>query len=95
MEVAIAIGIGLNDFWAMTPHELTLYVKAHVKRKEDDWDEKVSIAWLGAYFQRANKMPKMKEYLTASLKKKAKKQTAEDMLRQIKALNAALGGTTE
>lgn len=77
----------------MTPHELSLYVNAFTRKKETEGDNWVINAYLAAYWQRAKKMPSIKEVLKKPAKK-SKQQTPEEMLEAVKKLNAAFGGGT-
>lgn len=91
LEVAAIIGVCPLTFWQLTPGELSIQVNAFNKRQKDEHDQKVIMAYLGAYWQRVKKMPRIKEVLKGPEEKK--KQTAKDMLEEIKRLNEALGGT--
>lgn len=77
----------------MTPHELNLHVQAYKERLQREDKERLTLAYLTAYFGRVKKMPDLKKLLgyeqTAS---KKKEQTPEQMLRTVQALNAAMGG---
>lgn len=54
----------------------------------------LTMAYLGAYFQRVKKMPTLKSLLEDSEKKTTKRgKTSEQMFEEVKRLNAALGGT--
>lgn len=93
LEIAAAIGVCPLTFWQITPGELSIMVEAYNRKRKEDHEEKLIVAYLGAYWQRVKKMPSIKEYLGQEEKKNKKNQTVEDMLNEIKKLNAALGGT--
>lgn len=91
LEVACLIGVMPCDFWPMTPAELTYLIKAYNKRMKHEQEERITLTYLGAYWQRVKKMPKLTDVLGKQNEEK-KKQTPEQMLAQIKKINAALGG---
>lgn len=91
LEIAAMIGLDPLTFWQITPGELSIMIDAYNQKRKNDQEEKIVIAYLGAYWQRVKKMPSLKEILGKEEKKK--KQTADEMLAEIKRLNAAMGGT--
>lgn len=85
------------DFWEITPYELSLTVKAYSKKAKQEQEDLITAAYLTAYWQRVKKMPSLKEVLGIDKKPRNPKkqdQTPEEMLEEIKRLNAAFGGTT-
>lgn len=92
MKNAAHAGISISDFWNMTPAEINIYIDAFLERKQADYDESLSIAYFGASLQRVKRMPPLDKFLKKKPKKKAK--TADQMLDEIKRLNAAFGGDT-
>lgn len=91
MKVAIHIGISINDYNEMTPHELGLYVQIYNDKKKNDYDEKLTLTYMGAYWARIKRMPSLKQVLKDNETKE--EMSPEGMLKQVKALNTALGGT--
>jgi hypothetical protein len=82
--------MNIKDFWDITPYEFTFYVQAFIdemKQKQEDW---ITQAYLTAYWHRVKKMPNLKEILG----KKPQEQTPNQMLEEIKKLNASMGGST-
>ncbi|MEK5415064.1 hypothetical protein [Paenibacillus sp. FSL L8-0708] len=77
----------------MTPHELNLFIQAYNVRMNAESDERMTLAYLNAFWHRAKKMPDLKKLLQKE-KKKIKPQTPEQMLEEVKKLNAAFGGGT-
>ncbi len=61
------------ELWQLTPRELNILVENYLKREEEKTKELVSHAYYTAAFQRAKKLPKLKELLK---KLKPKKVTA-------------------
>lgn len=76
----------------MTPHELNLYIQDFNEKQIEKSEEKLILTYLGAAWQRAKKMPNLKQILGKELPKK--KMTPKEMLAQVRKLNAQLGGET-
>ncbi|MED4206596.1 hypothetical protein [Neobacillus mesonae] len=76
----------------MTPHELALAVEVFNEKQKAENEERLILVYAGAAWQRAKKMPSLKEILRKEPAKK--KMTNEEMLNEVKKLNAALGGIT-
>ena len=74
----------------MTPYQLSVYADVYKDRKKQEEEEKVTIAYLGAYWQRVKKMPSLQEVLGKS--KPKKEMSSQDMLKRVKQLNALFGG---
>lgn len=82
------------EFWKLTPFEFSLCVDSYCKRKKFEQDERITAAYMGAYFERVKKMPNLQELLDKEQQEvKKKEQTPTDMLAEVKRINAALGGT--
>lgn len=77
----------------MTPYEYSLTVSAYNKRMKQEREDKITAAYMTAYWQRVKTMPSLDEVLGRN--QEAKQQTAVDMLEEIKRLNAAFGGTSD
>lgn len=60
------------------------------ENKKIEQEEKIVLTYLGAYWQRVNKLPSINEVLGKN--KPKKEMTPEEMLEKIKQLNAAFGG---
>jgi hypothetical protein len=65
-------------------------VDAYQKKVKNDYDNQITIAYLTAYWHRVERMPKLKDIL----KQEPKEQTPDQMLAEIKKLNALMGGST-
>lgn len=76
----------------MTPYQLNLHIHEYNKRKAAEEEEKLTIAYLGAYWNRVKRMPSLKEILGKNPENK--QMTPEEMLAEVKKLNASMGGTT-
>lgn len=93
MKTAILIGLSPSTWDEMTPYELNLSIEAFVERKEAESIENITLVWLGEYYHRIKKLPRLDE-VTRKLKPK-KKMTDQEMLETVKQLNAMFGGTVE
>lgn len=96
LETATLCGISPLEFWELTPYELSLMVKAYAKRKEEESKEKITLAYLNAAWtiqwlgKKSNHPKPLKAILGENKHKKV--MTDEEMLAQVKALNAMFGG---
>lgn len=102
MELAFSIGISIEEFWEMTPYELSIAVRGYSRRKEAEAKEYQTklknqeilmtiqayeiSRWVWA------KNLNIKKILSELDKGPKKKMTDADMLAQVKALNAMFGG---
>lgn len=93
MRAAIRIGIPIRDYEEMTPRELNLHIQEYNLRTQRESEDGLALAYLTAYWHRVKRMPGLKEILNSI--KPQKPLTDEELLAQIKALNAALGGNTK
>ncbi|MFD1953739.1 hypothetical protein ACFSL6_17675 [Paenibacillus thailandensis] len=76
----------------MTPHELNMQIEEWSSRLQAEHRERITIAYLTAYWHRIRKMPTLKKVLEDIQLKKKRPQTPEEMLAMVRVLNAALGG---
>ena len=76
----------------MTPAELNVYVEAYVENKENEQRENIYQAYLISRWVWQKKID-IKKYLNVSENKK--QMTDEQMLSQVKMLNAVFGGKVE
>lgn len=102
MELAFSIGISISEFWELTPYELIIAQRGFYKRKEyeaEEYEAKMKnqrvLMTIQAYqisrWVWAKKLD-IKEILK-DMEGPAKKQmTNEQMLAQVKMLNALFGG---
>lgn len=74
----------------MTPYELNLYLSEYTEKQKIEQEEKITLAYLTAYWQRVQKMPSLKEILGKVKPKEP--MTPEQMLKQVQVLNAMFGG---
>ena len=96
LETAVLIGCSPLDFWELTPYELGLMIRFHNEKMERESEEKITLAWLSARWtiqwlgKKSNHPPTLKELLNKNSKPKI--MTDEEMLKQVKQLNALFGG---
>lgn len=74
----------------MTPYQLSLCINDYNERKKAEEEEKLTLVWLGAYWQRVKQMPSLNSLLGKNQEKKV--MTPEQILEQVKKLNESLGG---
>jgi hypothetical protein len=99
------VGINIADYNEMTPYELSIAIEVfNDKQKQENEKQKhemesmLTAAYFSAYWQRVEKLSIRN--LTEVIKKlhgeqtTKKKMTQQEMLNEIKKLNAAFGGTT-
>ncbi len=89
MELATFIEIPISEFWEITPFELSIAAKSYSKRQELKQKEGIFQAYLISRWVWQKKID-IKKILRD--KKPKKVMTDEEMLAQVKALNAAFGG---
>lgn len=77
----------------MTPHELNLHIEAYSERLRQEQNDGITLAYLGAYWNRVKRMPGLNNILGKTEKKI--EQTPEQMLAAVKAMHAAMGGETK
>jgi hypothetical protein len=96
------LGISLFEYDNMTPAQLKLKTKAYKEIKtieaeeyqiklKNDYELAITQAWLTANWYRAKRMPNLDKVLPKD-KPLQKQMTDEQMLNQIKSLNAMFGG---
>ncbi|WP_336774206.1 hypothetical protein [Paenibacillus sp. MMO-58] len=94
MRAAFRIGLKVHEYDEMTPHELNMMIEEWVAREKKEDRRHVEGAYLSALYNRVKKFPSADKVFGTDKKEQAKKQTAADMLAEVKRLNEALGGTT-
>lgn len=74
----------------MTPVELTITVDAYVANQTTEFKQELTVAYLGAAWQRAKKMPRLETVLnkidSTTQRKKKKAQTPTEMMAVFKAM---------
>jgi hypothetical protein len=77
----------------MTPYEVSLYIEATLERQENELKEQLSLVWLGEYYHRTKRMPKLQDELK-KISSEKQPMTDDEMLETVKALNTQFGGIT-
>lgn len=90
MEVATSVGMSISEFWEVTPFELSLVVKGFNERQKANQKENVYQAYLISrwVWQKKVDIEKILE-----IKKEKKVMSSDQMLAQVKQLNALFGGS--
>lgn len=78
-----------REFWEITPKELIIKLEAYKIKMKREEDSNIYNAYLAAYWQRIKRMPNIKDVLNP---KKESKPSNEEMLQEVKRINALLGG---
>jgi hypothetical protein len=77
----------------MTPYELSLYVEAHYERQQAEMKDKLTLVWLGEYYHRTKRLPNLQKELRKITGEEEKPiMTDNEMLQEVKHLNAQFGG---
>lgn len=94
LKTAAKAGIRPVDFWEMTPAELIICIEGYVATHTESLKEAITVAYMGAAWQRSKKMPRLESVLSkidGTTRKKTKKaQTPEEMLAVAKAITENL-----
>lgn len=89
MELAASIGVPITEFWEITPFELNVAAKGYARRQEQKQKQSIYQAYLISRWVWAKKID-IKKYLGEN--KPKRRMTDEEMLAQVRALNAIFGG---
>ncbi|GMG96857.1 hypothetical protein EN5CB1_16830 [Tepidimicrobium xylanilyticum] len=102
MKLAAEIELPFSEFWELTPYEFNLKVKNYYNKKKEQFKENIILAYLNAkwtiqWLGEKKDHPKPLEEILKEIDKnnsgKEKKiMTPEQMLVQVKVLNALFGG---
>lgn len=93
LKTAILVGISLSEFEEMTPYELALHVETVTELKMAELEEKLTLVWMGEYYHRVKKLPKLQDELKKLRQQEKVLMSDEQMLDVVKMLNAQFGGT--
>lgn len=94
LKTAILIGLSIAEFDYITPYELMIHLEAFQEGQQNDLQERLTLVWLGEYYHRLKRLPKIKDELK-KLMPNDQAMTDEEMLEMVKTLNAQFGGTFE
>lgn len=97
MKIAAEIEMNFSEFWETTPYEFSLHVEAYSKRKKEDNEEQVTLAYVNALWtiqwmgKKENHPKPLNEIL--GIKEEKKVMTDQQMLAKARQLNAIFGGS--
>lgn len=91
--MAIRIGLSIDYYNEITPHELNLHIQAYNEQLQHERQQGLTLAYLTAYWGRVKKMPSLKSLLDdMDSSRSSTAKTDEQLLRMVRQLNAAMGG---
>lgn len=93
LKTAILIGLSIEEFNYLTPYEFALYHEAYNEIKEAEMKESLTLVWLGEYYHRTKRLPKLQDELKKVSGESKKAMTSDQMLEAVKRLNQQFGGT--
>jgi len=76
----------------MTPYELNLHITSHNERATAEYNEKITLAYMTAYWGRVKRMPDLKKLLGEQPEKKKRKQSPEEMFAIVKQMHTTFSG---
>jgi hypothetical protein len=90
LRSAAKAGIRPAEFWEMTPVELAITIDAYVENETAEFKQGITLAYMGAAWQRAKKMPRLETVLnkieSTTQRKKKKAQTPAEMMAVFKSM---------
>lgn len=97
MKLAAEIELPFSEFWELTPYEFNLKVKSYYRKKKEELRKKITLEYLNAkwtiqWLGKRSQHPRPLSEILDSLDKEKKIMTDEEMLAQVKVLNAFFGG---
>jgi hypothetical protein len=88
--VATEAGLSQEQFWAYTPRELDVALRAMVARRERQEELAIFSGWVAAYCTRAKRFPRLASLVRG--KRQRPPQSPEEQYATAKMITAALGG---
>lgn len=97
MKLAAEIELSFLEFWEMTPYELNLKAEAYFEKQKNEFKEKISLEYYNAmwtiqWLRKKSQHPRPLNEILDSLYRERTVMTDEQMLKQVKVLNALFGG---
>jgi hypothetical protein len=83
--------LSIAEYDEMTPYELSVHADIYAEKAEQEREDKITLVWLGARLQRTEPFPSLNELLGKS----DEEMSDEEMLEQVKKLNALFGGNVK
>lgn len=65
LQQALRAGIGVQEFWDLTPVETYMAIEASIWREQQRQKQSIAQAWYSAALQRAKRLPPLKQLLQA------------------------------
>lgn len=93
LKTAILCGLNFEQFDNITPYELALFAEAYAEKQEVELKERLSLVWMGEYYHRTKRMPKLSDELKKISSGKKGNMSSEQMLAVVRRLNKQFGGT--
>jgi hypothetical protein len=94
--MAAQVGISLSEYNELTPHELNLIVDVYGDKMKMEYEQDVTVAFIGEYFHRVEKLErKILDGMLGKTEESPKQMSDMEMLIHVHQLNAALGGKSE
>ncbi|MEH7503291.1 hypothetical protein V7152_14980 [Neobacillus drentensis] len=79
----------------MTPYELSIIIEITNEKRQMENDNNIALVWMGENLHRYKKLPSLDKLLNGENEPIKKQMTDDEMLEQVKKLNALFGGTVE
>lgn len=83
----------MKEFDYLTPYELALIVETRFEKEESELKERLTLVWLGEYYHRTKRLPRIKDELKKISGENQKVMSDDEMLETVKRLNKQFGGT--
>jgi hypothetical protein len=93
LKTAILIGLTVEQFDNMTPYELALFSESYAEKQESELKERLTLVWLGEYYHRTKRLPKLEEELRKVSSGRKEVMSPDQMLKVVQRLNKQFGGT--
>jgi hypothetical protein len=91
LRSAAKAGVKPLEFWEMTPLELAVTIDAYVEKETANFEQGITLAYMGAAWQRAKKMPRLETVLNkiknTTQRKNKKAQTPVEMMAVFKSMS--------
>jgi len=87
------MNISIDQFNEMTPYELSLFAEVFVEKLLMEKEEKVTLTWLGEYYHRLKKLPRLKDEIKMLRSDNATNAMSDDeMFKIAQKVNSQCGG---
>ena len=94
--IKTAAEVGISDVWELTPEEYTEQIRACIRRRRRERNERFTLAWYTAYFTRVKSLPDLQSILIDVEEPEPKREmTDEEMQEACKLICLAFGGKVD